>query len=332
MVKLKVFEAFAGVGMQHMALKNAGIDFEVVGISEIDKYAIKSYEAIHGDVVNYGDISKINVDELADFDLFTYSFPCQDISTDGNRQGLSEDSKTRSSLLWECRKIIETKKPKFLLLENVKNLVSKKHIHNFEKWIEYLNGLGYTSSWKVYNATDFGIPQVRERVFMVSVLGSGVEFKHPQPTGTQRDLKDFLEETVDQKYFLKQEQQDNLLYEKTDGNSLLIRNATKLGYLEANQFDGVDFSHPSSKTRRGRVQKQKIQTLTTTCNLGTVIDGRIRKLLPIEYWRLMGISDEDFYKASSVTPDTQLYKQAGNGIVVPVLEAIFKELQSQFLK
>lgn len=123
--KLRVFEAFAGVGMQHMGLKKAGLDFEVVGIAEIDKYAIASYKAIHGDVVNFGDISKINAEELPEFDLFTYSFPCQDISLSGYQRGCSENSNTRSSLLWECKKIIEAKKPRFLLLENVKNLVGK---------------------------------------------------------------------------------------------------------------------------------------------------------------------------------------------------------------
>lgn len=118
--KLRVFEAFAGYGSQSIALRNIGIDYEVVAISEIDKYAIKAYESIHGKVNNLGDISKINVEDIPDHDLFTYSFPCQDISVAGKQASLEENSGTRSSLLWECKKIIEGKKPKYLLMENVK--------------------------------------------------------------------------------------------------------------------------------------------------------------------------------------------------------------------
>ena len=134
--KLKVFEAFAGVGTQHMALKRLGIDFEIVGISEIDEYAIMSYEAIHGKVNNLGDISMLNPEDVPDHDLFTYSFPCQDISLDGFGRGVSEG--TRSGLLYECIKIIEAKKPKYLLLENVKNLVNRFK-GDFDKWLEWLS-------------------------------------------------------------------------------------------------------------------------------------------------------------------------------------------------
>ena len=160
--KLRVFEAFAGYGSQSIALRNIGIDYEVVAISEIDKYAIKAYESIHGKVNNLGDISKINVEDIPDHDLFTYSFPCQDISVAGKQASLEENSGTRSSLLWECKKIIEGKKPKYLLMENVKNLVSKKHKPYFDKWLEWLEEQGYSNTWKVLNAKDYGIPQNRE--------------------------------------------------------------------------------------------------------------------------------------------------------------------------
>lgn len=123
---IRVFEAFAGYGSQSMALEKLGIDFQVIGISEIDKYVIQAYMAVHGDTPNYGDISKINWSEVPDFDLFTYSFPCQDISNAGNQKGLEEGSGTRSSQLWECKKAIEAKRPKYLLMENVKALTNKK--------------------------------------------------------------------------------------------------------------------------------------------------------------------------------------------------------------
>ena len=119
---LRVLEAFSGVGSQRMALRNLGINHEVVAIAEIDKYAIKSYEAIHGETFNLGDVSQVEIEDIPNHDLFTYSFPCQDISVAGNGLGLDEGSGTRSGLLWECQKIIAGKKPKYLLLENVKNL------------------------------------------------------------------------------------------------------------------------------------------------------------------------------------------------------------------
>ena len=177
---IKVFEAFAGYGSQSLALKRLKADFEIIGISEIDKYALKGYKALHGTLpTNYGDISKIDWDEVPDFDLFTYSFPCQDISIVGQRKGFDEGSGTESSLLWECKKAIEAKKPKILLMENVKNLVGKKNKPNFDKWLAYLESLGYKNYWKVINAKDCGIPQNRERVFMLSFL-DGREYEFPE--------------------------------------------------------------------------------------------------------------------------------------------------------
>ena len=131
MEKLRVFEAFAGYGSQHLALKRLKrdypeFDFEIVGVSEIDKYAIQAYNALHDNVTNYGDISKIDWSQVPDFDLLTYSFPCTDISNAGQQQGFDEGSGTRSSLLWECRKAIVQKRPKYLLMENVKAICSKK--------------------------------------------------------------------------------------------------------------------------------------------------------------------------------------------------------------
>ena len=166
---LRVFEAFAGYGSQSIALRNLGIEHEVVAISEIDKYAIKAYEAIHGPTNNLGDICKINPNDIPDHDLFTYSFPCQDLSVAGKQAGLGKG--TRSGLLYECEKVIEAKKPKYLLLENVKNLVGKKFKTEFDKWLEYLEDLGYTNYWKVLNAKDYGVPQNREGAFVVSILG-----------------------------------------------------------------------------------------------------------------------------------------------------------------
>lgn len=203
MEKIRVFEAFAGYGSQSMALKRLGIDFEVVGIREIDKYAIQAYMAVHGDTPNYGDISKIDWSSVPDFDFLTYSFPCTDISTAGQQKGLAEGSGTRSSLLWECRKAIEAKRPKYLLMENVKNLVSKKFTPYLKEWIRFLEGQGYSNYTKVLNAKDFGVPKNRERVFMVSILGE-VSFHFPKPFTLEKRLKDVLEQDVDESFYLSE--------------------------------------------------------------------------------------------------------------------------------
>ena len=188
-----------------MALRNLGIEHEVVAIAEIDKYALKSYEAIHGDCPNLGDISKIDPNTIPDHDLFTYSFPCQDISAAGKGKGFEKGSGTRSGLLWECEKVIRAKKPKYLLMENVKNLVSKKFKPGFEEWLKALEEIGYTNYYSVLNAKDFGVPQNRERVFCVSILGDHEPYIFPEKQELAIRLKDVLEDEVDEKYYLSEE-------------------------------------------------------------------------------------------------------------------------------
>ena len=201
--KIRVFEAFAGYGSQSMALRRLGIDYEVIGISEIDKYAIQAYMAVHGETPNYGDISKIDWKEVPDFDFLTYSFPCTDISSAGLQKGLEEGSGTRSSLLWECKKAIEAKKPKYLLMENVKALTYKKFRPYLEKWLDYLKDLGYTNFAKVLNAKNYGVPQNRERIFVVSVLGCA-DYSFPEGFELDKRLKDVLEKDVDESFYLSE--------------------------------------------------------------------------------------------------------------------------------
>ena len=202
---IKVNELFAGIGAFRKALERLNIPHEIVGISEIDKYAIKSYEAIYGATRNYGDISK--VDKLDYADLWTYGFPCQDISVAGHQAGIIK-GETRSGLLYEVERLLSVaaqheELPKYLILENVKNLVSKKFIEQFEAWLTWLDELGYNSYWKVINAKDCGIPQNRERVFAVSIrkdIDTGFAF--PDPIPLQCSMFDFLEEDVEEKYFI----------------------------------------------------------------------------------------------------------------------------------
>ena len=369
---IKVIELFSGIGSQTQALKNIGIDHKVVGISEIDKYAVTSYEAIHGEVNNLGDITKI--EQLPFCDFLTYSFPCQDLSIAGKGAGIKKG--TRSGLLFEVERLLLIAKqndvlPSYLLLENVKNLVSKNHKHDFDNWLKFLESLGYSNFWQVLNAKDYRIPQNRERVFVVSTLKK-INYKFPKPKQLEIFLKDLLETTVDEKYYLSEDKIHSISrwkayqkpFEKVQGKNsiaptltargageehsgmitysdnldnttnlqkecLRIKEATKKGYKEAYDGDSVNLEQPNSKTRRGRVGNQVAQTLTTSCNQGVVNNYRIRKLTPKECWRLMGFDDEDFEKASQVNSNAQLYKQAGNSIVVNVLEDIFEEL---FLK
>lgn len=202
---LRLIELFAGIGSQTQALTNIGIAHKVVAISEIDKYAIQSYEAMHGTANNLGDIRKI--EELPDADLWTYSFPCQDISVAGKGAGIKEG--TRSGLLFEVERLLRVASekgtlPKYLLLENVKNLVSKKFKADFDKWLDFLSELGYTNYWKVLNAKDYGIPQNRERVFCVSIRGKHEPFVFPKPKKLTIRLRDMIDETVDERFYLKE--------------------------------------------------------------------------------------------------------------------------------
>lgn len=202
---LRLIELFAGIGSQTQALTNIGIAHKVVAISEIDKYAIQSYEAMHGKANNLGDIRKIEV--LPDADLWTYSFPCQDISVAGKGAGIKEG--TRSGLLFEVERLLRVASekgtlPKYLLLENVKNLVSKKFKADFDKWLDFLAELGYTNYWKVLNAKDYGIPQNRERVFCVSIRGKHEPFVFPKPKKLTIRLRDMIDEAVDERFYLKE--------------------------------------------------------------------------------------------------------------------------------
>ena len=210
-MKIRVFEAFAGYGSQSLALKRLhrdypAIDFVSVGFSEIDKSPINAYHALHGDVPNYGDITTIDWAAVPDFDLFTYSFPCQDISNAGLQRGFSKDSGTRSSLLWECERAIKAKRPRFLLMENVKALVQKKFMPDFREWLALLDSYGYANFWQVLNAKDYGVPQNRERVFCVSILRTDADpeprYSFPQPFPLELRLKDVLEDKVDERYYL----------------------------------------------------------------------------------------------------------------------------------
>lgn len=219
MSKLRVFTAFSGYDSQCMALDRIGIDYDLVGWSEIDKYAIQAHNAVYPQYVdrNYGDITKIDWEQVPDFDLFTYSFPCQDISAAGKQRGFEQGSDTRSGLLWECEKAIAAKRPKYLLMENVKALMSKKFRQPFSQWVALLEGLGYANHYRILNATDFGVPQNRERVFMASFRSDVViPFVWPVPMPLTKTLDDVLEEDVEKRYYLQNDRIEGLLTSTID--------------------------------------------------------------------------------------------------------------------
>lgn len=204
--KMRIIELFAGIGACSTALKKIGIDLEIVDAVEIDKFAIASFNAIHNTNFEKQDITEWNK-QLKDVDLITHGSPCQDFSVAGKQAGGDLGSGTRSSLMYETIRIVGQVRPKYVLWENVKNILSAKHKHNFDAYIETMDILGYNSYYQVLNAKNFGIPQNRERVFTVSVRKDlGIEYEFPEGFELKKKLKDVLEEVVDEKYYLSDEQ------------------------------------------------------------------------------------------------------------------------------
>lgn len=431
MKKIRVFESFAGVGSQSMALRNIKCNYEVVGISEVDRYALLAYDAIHNEQIevptvskedmlkeikgkniaynfstgkseiprnekdikklydahirsnNFGDIRLIDPNDLPEFDLFTYSFPCKNISVAGQQGGAEKGSGTQSALVWECKKIIDSKKPRYLMMENVKNLVGKKHKPVLDMWCSELEKLGYINilPTKGYlNGKDFGVPQNRERVIMISIRKDVINnFNFPMGKDNGLRLRDVLEKNVDDKYYISKDkliikdevlkhnpsigasrgryveengkkitkqhleinkqgisnslttvQTDNLVIE--DKNELIQVGMLNIKGNESNRRVYADAGLcPTLNSMNGGNRQPKVLIPQAT-KQATGNDFRIRKLIPLECWRLMGFSDEDFYKAKNIgLADSKLYERAGRGIVVPMLEEIFKNLFYKYI-
>ena len=405
---IKILELFGGIGACSKALERLGIDYEISDYVEIDKYAVKSFNAIHNTNFEPQDICEWNKD--IEVDLIMHGSPCQDFSLAGKQAGGDKDSGTRSSLMYETIRIVEKLKPKYVIWENVKNLLSKKHRHNFDAYLETMEQLGYTNYYQVLNAKNYGIPQNRERVFTVSILGNknfefpkGKEcenkiqvvgnympsghdasrivdenglsptvkenhgtvtavlqrFEFPPKQELKLKLKDMLEDKVDDKYYLSDKM---IKYSSAIGTANFKNPDCKINldiarplttdqnkragttnYLSNDLPDNYDLTGGGNvpiikdyglygNKQAGSVYNKNglCPTITTEASQNWNIllndNPRIRKLTPKECWRLMGFDDEDFEKAAKVNSNTQLYKQAGNSIVVNVLMAIFKEL------
>lgn len=370
---MKVLSLFSGIGAFEKALKNIEQPFELVGFCEVNKYAAKSYSAIHGvsESLNFGDITKIDEKTLPKgIDLVTYGFPCQDISIAGEQKGLfnNDGALTRSGLFFEALRIIEETKPKIAIAENVKNLTGKRFEKQFEIILTALERAGYNNYWQVLNAKDFGIPQNRERVFIVSIrkdIDTG-EFVFPVGFPLALRLADILEPAVDEKYYLPNVQIEKLHINPTvapepTGKINMIGMLDIKGNEQVRRVYGTDGVYPTLNTMQGgnrqpkvavamrgrynaagqveqniEVSEREYANALTTVQKDSMIaeptgeNFRIRKLTPKECFRLMGFTDDDFAKAEAVNSNTQLYKQAGNSIVVDVLVHIFTKLKGVF--
>ena len=280
---IRMFEAFSGVGTQAMALKRITNDYEIVGYSEIDKYAIQSYHAIHGDVKPYGDITKMK--EIPPCDIFTWSFPCTDLSKAGKRKGMNGN--TRSGLVYEVLRLVrDTKdKPKVLIMENVPDLIQEKFVRQFSEIQLELESYGYMNYVEVLNAKDFGVAQNRNRVFMVSVLGE-YSYSFPRYKFLDKRLKDYLEDEVDEKYYLNENFIDQMIKEVvnynrkdkfidglTDGNKVSRTIATKLDRPESNYVLEPYIIDTHSSDRFKRQPQSKISPTIIT-------DGRFKVVEP----------------------------------------------------
>lgn len=387
-MSLTFLDLFAGIGGFRLGLEQAG--HKCVGYVELDEFARKSYEAIHDTKNEYTerDVNNIDTEQLPYADIWTFGFPCQDISIAGRQRGFEGN---RSSLFFtvtrKLRELKDEKKPTYLVIENVKNLLSINCGWDFARIQIELDEIGYDTEWDVLNSKYF-VPQNRERVYIVGHLrgrstrkvfpitreSESISSEQREPeivqdgnliqtesfggnpqtgriyssNGISPTLSCMQGGNLEPKIIIKGStlpknanrlgQRDTVYSSEgimgtlasTDykqPKQILIKNGTNKGYLEVHPGDGINLSYPDSKARRGRVQKGQTNTLTKSCNLGTVAeDFKIRKLTPKECWRLQGFPDEYFEKAKLVNSDSQLYKQAGNSVTVPVIKAIGEKL------
>lgn len=304
---IKILELFGGIGSPRVALRNLGVPTKAIDYVEIDEKAVSSYNAMFANELAYKTQSVVGYDLKPD--ILIHGSPCQDFSIAGHQKGADKGSETRSSLMWETVRIIEEMgdwKPKYVIWENVKNVLSKHMRVNFDNYLSYMEDLGYTNSFQVLDARDFGVPQARERVFTISVL-NGEEFdftkletKEMQPLSTLLD-DDYMDcHVVTQPSILN-----------GVGKTGTVKRTTVLN----------DFAYTVT-TRQDRTPAQVVK----------ISDGRYRFLTEKECWRLQGYSDKDFFNAMKVNSapsgkmNRTLYHQAGNSIPVPIFESLFKAI------
>lgn len=321
MNKLRVLSLFSGIGAFEKALTNIGIKYELVNFCENDKYAIKSYCKIHNvdENLNLGDITQINLEMLSkDIDLITHGSPCQDFSSGGLNKGGDEGSGTRSSLMWNTVSIVKKCIPKYVIWENVPNVLSKKHKHNFDKYIAVMEEIGYKNFYKILNPKDFNVPQDRDRAFVISIrndIENNFEFPISKPLNTL--LLDILD------------------IENTDINvSEIVSNhidthyENKIIHKKKYPITIITEIRPSRcSIRVDGISPCLVAKMGTGGNNVPIVAEWKRPLTISECMKLMGFSEEDAELIQETkNPKGQIYKQIGNSVSVTVLEEIFKEL------
>lgn len=271
-----MIELFAGYGSQAMALKRIGAKFEHYRVVEFDKYAIASYNAVRGTNFPAMDITKVHADDLNIVDadkycyMMTYSFPCTDLSVAGKQMGMSKGSGTRSGLLWEVERILTEIRdgngelPQILFMENVPQVHGKKNINDFEKWLGFLESLGYTNYWQDLNAKNYGVAQNRNRCFMFSFLGN-YSYDFPQPIPLKKKLKDYLEDNVDEKYYINNEKADKLIKQLIDNGTLPQHNLDRQTDRQTDRLALTEQSISHSKERLQTVSRQDMTAESQTC-------------------------------------------------------------------
>lgn len=349
---MKFIDLFAGIGGFRLGMESAG--HECVAFCEIDKFARASYKAIHNTEgeIELHDITTVTDEKIRNIghvDVICGGFPCQAFSIAGARRGFED---TRGTLFFEIARFAAVLKPKYLFLENVKGLLNHDKGDTFETTLSALDELGYDVEWQVLNSKDFGVPQNRERVFIIGHLrgergrkifpiegkdekssaerlGINILGNTKNPNGTAHGTRDIVHDpkgivgTLTATGYKGPKQ----VAIPNEIKKIRVREATKQGYAEAKVGDSVNLSHPNSKTRRGRVGEGIANTLVTGDSQGVVMPNfRIRKLTPRECWRLQGFPDWAFDKAQEVNSNSQLYKQAGNSVTVNVIKEIARHL------
>jgi len=330
---MQFLDLFAGIGGFRLGMEAAG--HQCIGFCEIDKFARTSYKAIHdtGGEIELHDITTVSdefIQSIGHVDIICGGFPCQSFSIAGNRRGFED---TRGTLFFEIARFASILKPRILFLENVKGLLNHDKGRTFETILQTLDELGYNVEWQVLNSKDFGVPQNRERVFIIGHF-RGESGRKVFPIDGQiknvncvRQIGNLIQTSSyggnphrGRVYSLKGISPSlNCMGGGGREPKIRIKEATKKGYAEA--------THPNSKTRRGRVGKGVANTLLTGEEQCVVMnDFRIRKLTPKECWRLQGFPDWAFEKAEKVNSNSQLYKQAGNSVTVNVIAAIARRL------
>lgn len=297
---IQILELFGGIGAPRKALINLGVPVKAIDYVEIDEKAVKSYNAIFKKELEHKTQSVVGYNLKPD--ILIHGSPCQDFSIAGKQQGADEGTETRSSLMWETINIIKQMgvlKPRVVIWENVKNVLSKHMIHNFNRYLSEMEKLGYTNSFETLNSLDFGLPQRRERVFTISMLdGSKFDFDKLERKKF-KNIKEFLESNVSDEYKVTQPSVLNVIGKKG------IKRATVI----------EDYCYTITE-RQDRCPAQVID----------IGNGEYRYLTDKECWLLQGYDIEDYEAAAKVNSKRALYKQAGNSIPVTIFESIFKVL------